>query len=112
MANGTHATDGIVCRPVISEPTAARTGPNRDTTIPSATLRTTDSAKPWAACHSVILIAVTSVPSVARCHRSAKASDGGASTNAGFHWSHTTSCHVASASTTAATLGHVLLHTS
>jgi hypothetical protein len=41
IAHGTHATDGIVCRPVMSEPTAARSTRTRATarprTVPSTT---------------------------------------------------------------------------
>ena len=32
MASGNQAIDGMVCRPVMSEPTAVRSGANRDTT--------------------------------------------------------------------------------
>ena len=35
MANGIHAADGSVCRPVISEPIAARTGGTRATSRPT-----------------------------------------------------------------------------
>ena len=43
IANGIQAADGIVCRPVISEPTAARSGgmraTRRPTTVPMTRAR-------------------------------------------------------------------------
>ena len=35
IASGTHATDGIVCRPVIIEPIAARSTLTRATAMPT-----------------------------------------------------------------------------
>ena len=43
MASGNQAIDGIVCRPVISEPTAARSERNRDTSRPTTEPMTTAS---------------------------------------------------------------------
>ena len=37
IANGNQAIDGIVCSPVMIEPTAARSGGIRDTTAPTTT---------------------------------------------------------------------------
>ena len=37
MASGNQATDGMVCRPVISEPTAARSTRDRETARPIVT---------------------------------------------------------------------------
>ena len=44
MASGNQAMDGMVCSPVISEPTAMRSTRTRDTTAPTATPIT--SARP------------------------------------------------------------------
>ena len=45
MANGNQAIDGIVCSPVMIEPTAARSGGIRATTAPDDRAETrTDSA--------------------------------------------------------------------
>ena len=44
IANGIHAADGSVCMPVISEPTAARSGGMRATSRPMTVPMTTARA--------------------------------------------------------------------
>ena len=44
IANGTQATDGIVCRPVMIEPTAARSGGIRATSTPTTEPMTSATA--------------------------------------------------------------------
>ena len=53
MASGNHAIDGMVCTPVMSEPTAARTGLTRATTLPTATPMTVANGG-----HAIVAIAV------------------------------------------------------
>ena len=49
IASGTHATDGIVCRPVIIDPIAARSTGTRATAMPTTPPMTIDDPKPTAA---------------------------------------------------------------
>jgi hypothetical protein len=53
MAAGNHATDGIVCSPVIIEPTAARSTGIRETNAPTTLPITRAIAKPCTARPSV-----------------------------------------------------------
>ena len=62
IANGNQAMDGIVCSPVMIEPTAARSGGIRDTTAPTTTPTRIASAYPTTALCSVVPIALSSWP--------------------------------------------------
>ena len=57
MASGNHAIEGMVWRPMISEPTPDRRMANRDTSAPMATPNTTAIPKPHTARRSVTMIA-------------------------------------------------------
>ena len=46
MANGNQAIDGMVWRPVMSDPTAARTSLNRATMLPMTTPMISETTKP------------------------------------------------------------------
>ena len=59
-ASGNHAIEGMVWRPMISEPTAERMMANRDTSTPIPTPITTAIPKPQMARRSVTTIAVQS----------------------------------------------------
>ena len=63
IASGVHATDGIVCRPVIIEPIARRTTLNRAVTTPTAVPMTAATTKPFTPRNSVVNVALESVPS-------------------------------------------------
>src|SRR5262245_25958669 len=110
-ASGNQAIDGIVCRPVIIEPTAVRSTLNRDTSTPMAVPTTTAIANPVAARRIVVPIAchVTDLPSSS--HSRGRTTPGPGSTKDGFQWVHTTTCHSATASRAAATFGHTPAHT-
>ncbi len=58
MASGNQAIDGIVCRPVISEPIADRSTRDRDTASPRAVPITIATAKPTIARLMVVLRAL------------------------------------------------------
>ena len=62
MASGNHAIDGIVCSPVIMEPTPARRMRLRETTAPSSVPITVASANPWMPRQSVVPAASTRSP--------------------------------------------------
>ncbi len=56
-ASGNHAIEGMVWRPMISEPVAERMTANRDTSTPMPTPMTTAMPKPQMARRSVVRIA-------------------------------------------------------
>ena len=62
MASGNQAIVGIVCRPVISEPIAARSTLTRATATPSNEPITTARPKPMPARRIVYQVAFTSLP--------------------------------------------------
>ena len=92
IASGNQAIDGIVCRPVISEPMAARSTRNRDTARPMAVPITTANAKPVTARRRVIAMAFHSTAWCASFHSSANAARGPGSTYVGFQPDQTTTC--------------------
>src|SRR5215831_5855383 len=69
IANGNQASDGIVCRPVISEPTAARSGRILDTSAPKTVPITSAIAKPRTARWRVVSTACQNSPVRACAHR-------------------------------------------
>ena len=62
IANGNQAIDGSVCSPVISEPTAARSGLMRETTAPMTAPISTESPNPRTARWAVVAMACQSRP--------------------------------------------------
>ena len=60
IASGTHATDGIVCKPVIIEPIAARSSLTRATAMPTAPPMSIATRKPNAPRFSVTTLASSS----------------------------------------------------
>ena len=78
IANGNHAMDGIVCRPVISEPTARRSGRTRATRTPMTVPTMSARANPSTARESVVPIALQkrSVPSILASSESVVAGEG------------------------------------
>ena len=62
IASGTHATDGIVCRPVIIEPIAARSTFTRATPMPTIVPITIAMRKPTSPRFSVTRLAVSMTP--------------------------------------------------
>ena len=62
MANGNQAIDGIVCSPVISDPTAARNGRILDTRAPMTAPISTARPNPMTARSTVVPIACHSRP--------------------------------------------------
>ena len=57
IASGTHATDGIVCSPVIIEPIAARSTLTRATAMPTAPPMRAATKKPMAPRFRVTMLA-------------------------------------------------------
>src|SRR5215467_16345647 len=105
IANGNQAIDGIVCRAVISEPVAARSGLIRDTSAPVTAPISTDSAKPMTARRIVMSMACHSWAWCIWSHRLAKTVPGPGSTYV-FHPVRWTSSHTPSTRATASSLGH------
>jgi hypothetical protein len=62
MANGNQAIDGIVCSPVISEPTAALSGRILDTSAPITAPISTARPNPMTARSAVVPMACHSRP--------------------------------------------------
>jgi hypothetical protein len=62
IANGNQAIDGMVCSPVIREPTAARSGAILDTSAPMTAPITTASPNPMTARPAVVAMACHSRP--------------------------------------------------
>src|SRR5215467_1645685 len=81
IANGNQAIDGIVCRAVISEPVAARSGLIRDTRAPITAPMSTDSANPITARRIVMSMACQSWACCIWSHRLTKTVAGPGSTN-------------------------------
>ncbi len=66
MPSGTHATDGIVCSPVIMDPIAARSTGTRATASPTTPPITIDDPNPTAARRIVVDHRVPEVVAVGR----------------------------------------------
>ena len=84
IANGIQTTDGIVCKPLINEPTAARTGGTRATTSPTALPTTRAAANPITAWRSVRPIAFHSWAVCRSCHSSGSTWPGPGRTTCGL----------------------------
>src|SRR3954452_19736579 len=110
IASGNHAIDGMVCRPVMSDPMAARRMANRATSAPTTTPITIASAKPTTPRRSVIAIAFQSATVRTSSHSRASTSTGLGRTKTDFQPVQTTSCQKARTMTTASTFGQVALH--
>src|SRR4051794_31409730 len=107
MASGNHMIDGIVCRPVISEPTAARSGANRETAAPTTVPISAARAKPVSARVRVSRTPSQKSPVVITSFRSLTTVCGPGSTYSGFQPDQTTICHSNSTITTASSFGQV-----
>ncbi|HET9968947.1 MAG TPA: hypothetical protein VFQ68_12000 [Streptosporangiaceae bacterium] len=105
IANGNQAIDGSVCSPVISGPTAARSGRTRDTTAPTTAPISTARAKPTTARWAVVAMACHSKPVWSSCHRLASVAPGPGKM-AFFQPLRWISCHSASTMRTARITGH------
>src|SRR6266511_3113385 len=108
MASGNHMIDGMVCRPVISEPIAARSGAKRETAAPTSVPIRTASAKPVMARTMVRRTPSQKSPVTIRSLRSEKTVAGPGSTYSGFHPDSTTSSQTATTSATASSFGQAL----
>src|SRR5688500_2723293 len=108
MASGNHMIDGIVCRPVISEPMAARSGAKRETAAPMIVPISTASAKPVTARIMVSWTPSQKSPVVISVPRSPKTVAGPGSTYSGFHCAQTTACQARMTIATASSLGQAL----
>ncbi len=80
IASGNHAIDGMVCRPVISDPIAARMMANRETSAPTPTPMMTARVKPQMPRRMVIAMACQSSTVWKSAHRRARTSPGPGST--------------------------------
>ena len=105
IANGNQAIDGIVCSPVISEPTAARSGAIRETSAPTTAPISTASANPITARSQVVAMACHSSPVCSWPHRSDRVPPGPGKISF-FQPLTWISCHTASTMAIASTLGH------
>ncbi len=76
IAKGNHAIDGIVCRPLMIEPVAARSGGIRDTIAPMSEPISMASAKPTTAVRTVVPIACQSWACCSWSHRLARPAPG------------------------------------
>ncbi len=110
MASGNQAIDGMVCRPVISDPIAARRIAKRLTSAPTPTPMTTARPKPQSPRRRVIPIACQSVTVWSSAHRRASTSPGPGRTYWGRQPVMTTACQSSSTMPTASTFGHVPAH--
>ena len=107
IANGNHAIDGMLWRPVMNEPKAPRRMRLRETTTPSVVPITIASAKPVAARRSVVATAAQNFAVTIRSPSSAKTRAGPGSTYVGRQPLHTVSCQSATTIPTAASFGQV-----
>jgi hypothetical protein len=99
--------EGMVCSPVIIEPTALRRILDCETAAPITTPITNATPYPKIARCSVMKVALTRLPSVSPRHSSWSTGTGPGSTYSGFQPLHTTSCQRNSEIATAATFGQV-----
>ena len=76
MANGNQAIDGMVCRPVISEPTAARKGRILETRAPMTAPMSTARPNPMTARSAVVAMACHSRPVCSWSQRLARVAPG------------------------------------
>ncbi len=109
IASGNHATDGMVCSPVISEPTADRSTRLRATRAPTIVPITRANAKPLNPRCSVVHAASMFVLKFST--NESHTLRGPGSTYSGFQPLHTTSCQTISASATASSFGHAAAQT-
>ena len=104
IASGNHATDGIVCSPVISEPIADRSTRLRATSAPTIVPITSANAKPlnprWSVVHAASMLVLKFATNESHTAR------GPGSTYSGFQPLHTTSCQTISTMATASSFGH------
>ena len=105
IANGNQAMDGSVCNPVISDPTAARSGRIRDTTAPMTAPISTERPNPRTARTAVVAMACQSRPVCSCCHRFDKVAPGPGKM-AFFQPLRWTSCHTTSTRRIASPTGH------
>ena len=107
MASGNQEMLGMVCSPVISAPTAIRSGRTLATAMPTTVPITRDTANPTTARRPVVATADQnrSVPSIS--HSRDRVSAGDARAYCGRHPLQTTSCQVARTSRIARALGQV-----
>ena len=105
IANGNQAIDGRVCSPVISEPTAERSGAIRETSAPMTAPITTARPNPITARSAVVPMACHSRPVCSWPQRSARVPPGPGKISF-FQPRRWMSCHTASTMATASTLGH------
>src|SRR6266540_849619 len=108
IASGNHAIEGIVWRPVIMDPTAARNTRTRATSAPITTPMTSASPNPIAARCSVMPAAFIRSPKSSKSF--SKTFAGGGSTNSGFQPDYTTHCQSSKTMPTASSFGHVADH--
>src|SRR6516225_9873797 len=109
IASGYHATDGIVCKPVIIEPTPARKMRERDTAIPTTPPTTIATANPMTARCSVTHAALVQLPRSWTNWSSTVNGDG--RMYCGFHPVQTITCQTPMNSPTATSFGHRADHT-
>src|SRR5690606_25796373 len=105
MASGNQAIDGIVCRPVINDPTADRTIRDDDTAPPTTTPMASAIVNPYAARSAVVTIALPTVPSAMSSPRRRKTVAGAGRTYSGLQPDQTTSCQSDSPITMAVAFG-------
>ena len=87
IAKGIQTTDGMVCKPVIIDPTAARTGGTRATSRPTRVPMTRASAKPMTARRNVVPMACQSCPWFSWLHRPGNTWPGPGRMSCGFTFS-------------------------
>ena len=105
IANGNQAMDGSVCRPVISDPTAARSGRIRDTRAPMTAPISTARPNPMIARCAVVAMACHSRPVCACCQRLNRVAPGPGKM-AFFQPLRWMSCQMASTMMMASPIGH------
>ena len=105
IANGNQAIDGIVCSPVISDPTAARSGRILDTRAPMTAPISTARPNPMTARSAVVPMACHSSPVCSWSQRLARVAPGPGKISF-FQPLTWISCHIASTMRMASATGH------